>query len=85
MTLGEVLLSSLSSGVITQDEMDWVADHQDGFSRAEVASALRLGRLIDAGKVNIGCRLPFVSGVLQPGHLDWIEPLGRRRHRHESR
>ena len=40
MTLGEVLLSSLSSGVITQDEVDWVTSHQHCFSREEVASAL---------------------------------------------
>ena len=57
MTLGEVLLSSLSSGVITQDEVDWVTSHQYCFSREEVASALRLGRLIDTGDVNLGCRL----------------------------
>ena len=58
MTLGEVLLTSLSSGVITQDEVDWVASHQHRFSREEVASALRLGRLIDTGNINLGCRLP---------------------------
>ena len=59
MTLGEVLLSSLSSGVITQDEVDWVTTHQQCFSREEVASALRLGRLMDTGNVNLGCRLPL--------------------------
>ena len=59
MTLGEVLLSSLSSGVITQDEVDWVTSHQYCFSREEAASALRLGRLIDTGDVNLGCRLPL--------------------------
>ena len=59
MTLGEVLLSSLSSGVITQDEVDWVTTHQQCFSREEVASALRLGRLIDTVNVNLGCRLPL--------------------------
>jgi hypothetical protein len=59
MTLGEVLLSSLSSGVITQDEVDWVTSHQYCFNREEVASALRLGRLIDTGDVNLGCRLPL--------------------------
>lgn len=85
MTLGEVLLTSLTSGVITQDEMDWVAVHQDNFSRAEVASALRLGRLIDSGTVNLGCRLPSVPGVLHASHLDWIETLGRQGHGLESR
>ena len=62
MTLGDLLLTSLSTGVITQDEVDWVASHQHLFSREEVASALRLGRLIDTGNVNLGCRLPLAMG-----------------------
>ena len=62
MTLGDVLLTSISTGVITQDEVDWVASHQHLFNREEVASALRLGRLIDTGNVNLGCRLPIAMG-----------------------
>ena len=57
MTVGEVFLESLNSGVITENELDWVVRHQDHFGRAEVATALRLGRLIDEGTVNLGCRL----------------------------
>ena len=80
MTLGELFLESLSTGVITEDEVDWLASHQYVFSRAEEAAAVRLGRLMDAGVVNLGCRVP--SQWLQ--HRDvvehWIEPLGRRRH-----
>ena len=61
MTVGEVFLESLNSGVITQGELDWVVSHQDDFGRAEVAPALRLGRLMDEGAVNLGCRLPLTS------------------------
>ena len=61
MTIGEVFLESLNSGVITQGELDWVVSHQDDFGRAEVATALRLGRLMDEGAVNLGCRLPLTS------------------------
>ena len=61
MTLGEVFLESISTGVITIQEMAWVGAHQDDFTRAEVATALRLGRLIDEGQVNL-----VPSEVLRP-------------------
>ncbi|MEB3235065.1 MAG: hypothetical protein VKM98_06535 [Cyanobacteriota bacterium] len=61
MTLGQVFLDAISSGVITEQEMDWVTSNQGHFSRAEEAAALRLGRLVDAGQVNPGCRLPALA------------------------
>jgi len=80
MTLGELFLKSLSSGVITQGEVDWLASHQHAFSRHEEAAAIRLGRLMDEGVVNLGCRVSpqwlHHREVLE----HWIEPLGRRRH-----
>lgn len=80
MTVGEVFLEAITTGVITDREMAWVASNQGRFSRAEEAAALRLGRLVDEGLVNLGCRLP--SRLLQHRQVanDWIEPLGRRRH-----
>ncbi len=57
MTLGLLFLKSLSSGVITSEEMDWVANHQRNFSRIEAATALKLGRLLDRGLIQIGCRI----------------------------
>jgi hypothetical protein len=57
MTLGEVFLKSVVSGVITEDEIAWVASQQSAFARHEEAVAVRLGRLIDAGQVNLGCRI----------------------------
>jgi hypothetical protein len=57
MNLGEVYLESLSTGVITQQEIDWITTHQAVFSREEEAMALKIGRLLDEGGLQIGCRL----------------------------
>ena len=80
MTLGELFLESLSSGVITEGEVDWLASHQHVFSRAEEAAAVRLGRLMDDGVVNLGCRVPSQWLHHREVVEHWIEPLGRRRH-----
>ncbi len=57
MDLGLLFLESISTGVITSTEMDWVTSHQDTFSRVEKATALKLGRLLDNGLIQIGCRI----------------------------
>ncbi len=57
MNLGSLFLRSLTSGVITSDEMEWITDNQRKFSRIEEATALRLGRMLDRGLIQIGCRL----------------------------
>ncbi len=58
MTVGEVVLESLTTGVITESEVGWLASHQESFSRAEEAAAIRLGRLMDDGQVNWAAGLP---------------------------
>ena len=58
MTLGELFLEAISTGVITEREVDWLTAHQRGFSRIEEATALRLGRLMDEGSIQLGCRMP---------------------------
>ena len=80
MTLGEVFLESLTTGVITEREIAWVTSRQGAFARQEEALAIRLGRLVDEGQINLGCRIP--SRVMQHKEVlnQWIEPLGRRRH-----
>ncbi len=79
MSVGEVFLESLATGVITESEMAWIAAHQSSFARHEEAVALRLGRLIDEGQVNLGCRIS--ARVMRHRQIlnEWIEPLGRRR------
>ena len=57
MTLGELFLEAMSTGVITQQEMDWLTTQQSSFGRTEEATAIRLGRLIDEGNIQLGCRV----------------------------
>ena len=57
MSLGVLFLEAMSTGVITKGEVAWVTAQQDRFSRTEEAVALRLGRLIDDGSIQLGCRL----------------------------
>ena len=59
MTLGELFLEAMSSGVITNGEMTWITNQQAQFSRTEEAVALRLGRMIDEGSIQLGCRMPL--------------------------
>lgn len=58
MSVGAVFLEALLTGVITPSELQWVTRNQARFSRVEEATALRLGRLLDAGQIQLGCRLP---------------------------
>ena len=53
MTAGELFLESLSSGVITTAEIDWLLTQQERFSRTEQAAMLRLGRLLDQGQIQL--------------------------------
>ena len=79
MSVGKVFLESLAAGVITESEMAWIAARQGSFARHEEAVAMRLGRLIDEGQVNLGCRIS--ARVMRHRQIlnEWIEPLGRRR------
>ena len=79
MTAGELFLESLSSGVITQAEIDWLLSQQDRLSRAEQAAMQRLGRLLDQGQIQLGCRVAQHWQWHREVLNEWIEPLGRRR------
>jgi hypothetical protein len=57
MSVGELFLESVSTGVITAEEIDWITAEQQHFNRQEEAIILKLGRLLDAGIIQIGCRL----------------------------
>ncbi|MBM5823878.1 MAG: hypothetical protein FJ054_00625 [Cyanobacteria bacterium M_surface_10_m2_119] len=57
MSVGAVFLEALSTGVITPAELQWLTTNQQEFNRVEEATALRLGRLLDAGTIQLGCRL----------------------------
>ena len=57
MGIGTLFLASISTGIITQDELRWVIRNQLEFSRCEQATALKLGQLIDSGQLQLGCRI----------------------------
>ena len=56
-SVGEVFLDSVSTGVITAEEIAWITAQQTSFDRQEEAMVLKLGRLLDDGSIQIGCRL----------------------------
>ena len=80
MSVGELFLEALSSGVITQGEINWLLRQQRACSRAEQAAMQRLGRLLDEGVIQLGCRLSPQRLRHREVLVNWIEPLGRRRH-----
>ncbi len=80
MSVGELFLESLSSGVITPAEIDWLLACQQRCTRAELATLQRLGRLLDEGAIQLGCRLSPQRLHHRDVLENWIEPLGRRRH-----
>ena len=57
MNLGSLFLKINSTGIITLAELDWITKQQFNFSRVEEALVIKLGRLLDSGVINIGCRL----------------------------
>ena len=57
MNIGILFLKSNLTGIITFSELDWITTHQSDFSRLEESIAIKLGRMVDAGFINIGCRL----------------------------
>ena len=54
MLVGTLFLEALITGIIDPVELYWLASHQSDFSRLEEATALRLGRLLDQGVVQLG-------------------------------
>ena len=78
MTTGELFLESLSSGVITQSEIDWLLSKQDHFARTEQAAMQRLGRLLDQGEIQVGCRVAPQPRLPLQALNEWTEPLEPR-------
>ncbi len=57
MNIGILFLKSNETGIITFSELDWITTHQSNFTRLEESTAIKLGRMLDTGSINIGCRL----------------------------
>ena len=57
MNIGNLFLKISLTGIITFSELDWITNQQLKFNRLEESIALKLGRMIDSGIINIGCHL----------------------------
>ena len=57
MSIGNLFVKINLTGIITFSELDWITNQQLKFNRLEESIALKLGRMIDSGDINIGCRL----------------------------
>ena len=62
MGIGALFLTSISTGIITQEELGWVTRNQLDFSSYELAKALKLGQLIDSGQLQLGSR-PWILSI----------------------
>ena len=57
MGIGKLFLTSLTTVIITTDELAWVAANQINFSKCEFATAIKLVQLVDSGILKLGCRI----------------------------
>ena len=57
MNIGILFLKCNLTEIITFSELDWITTHQSNFTRLEESMAIKLGRMLDSGSINIGCRL----------------------------
>ena len=56
MSLGIIFLKSNVLGSITLQELDWITENENSFSRVDMALVIKLGRLMDEGLIEIDCR-----------------------------
>ncbi|MFZ4804224.1 MAG: hypothetical protein ACOYLI_06125 [Synechococcus lacustris] len=78
MNVGEVFLGSLRTGLITASEVTWVADHQNQFSRTEEATAIRLGRLMYQGVIQLTDSRHNLRSLRNKLSTQWSDLFGRR-------
>ena len=57
MNLINLFLKVSYTGIITFSKLVWITSQQVNFNRLKESIALRLGRIIDSGIINIGGRL----------------------------
>ena len=53
MNLGIIFLKANILGAITLEELDWISENEHQFSRLDMSLLIKLGRLMDAGTIEI--------------------------------
>ena len=56
MNLGIIFLKANVLGSITLEELDWITENENSFSRIDMALVIKLGRLMDQGIIEIDSR-----------------------------
>ena len=56
MNLGVIFLKANVLGFINLQELDWITENENSFSRIDMALVIKLGRLMDEGLIEIDCR-----------------------------
>ena len=56
MNLGIIFLKANVLAFITLEELDWVTENENSFSRIDMALVIKLGRLMDEGVIEIDSR-----------------------------
>ena len=59
MKIGTIFLKSNLTGIITFSELNWITTNQSNFTRLEESIAIKIGRMLDEGSINIGCHLNY--------------------------
>ncbi len=59
MKIGTIFLKSNLTGIITFSELNSITTNQSNFTRLEESIAIKIGRMLDEGSINIGCHLNY--------------------------
>ena len=59
MKIGTIFLKSNLTGIITFSELNWITTNQSNLTRLEESIAIKIGRMLDEGSINIGCHLNY--------------------------
>jgi hypothetical protein len=63
MTVTQLREDATNSGVITFEEIHWLARNRDGFTPQERKAVISLIRFLQQGIINPGCRLSASVGA----------------------
>ncbi|WP_087068868.1 hypothetical protein [Cyanobium sp. NIES-981] len=57
MTVSQLHQQAMTSGILSVEEIHWLARHRDSFTDTERQVVIRLIRLLQRGALNLGCHL----------------------------
>jgi hypothetical protein len=64
MTAPCLYRQALATGIITLEEIDWLADACTTLPADDIGTATQLVRLLEQGVISLGCRLDGAAGAV---------------------